>query len=122
MLQNLDRTTSLIGESGRKYTFALYSFDSFDDLKGLKKMSALYLFTRRKFVDGSYYHDYLYFGETGDLSTRYNNHHKEKELVKEKSNCIGFYTSAPDDEDARKKIEEDVLAANNFPLNTANNS
>jgi len=122
MLKELGKTTSLTGQSGQKYVFNLYSFDAYDDIKDAwKSVPALYLFTRRYVSNGAYYHTYIYLGETGDLSTRFLNHHKEDCIKQNSSNCIGIYTNVSTVEEERFAVEKDILLANSFPCNDQNN-
>ncbi len=122
MVKELGRTTTLKGQSGKEYVFSLYLFDSFEDLKSAwENFPALYLFTQRYSSNGAYYHNYIYLGETGDLSTRFDSHHKEQCIIKHQSNCIGIYKNVPQDETKRKEVEKDILMANDFPCNEQNN-
>ena len=122
MIKDIRKTTTIKGESGKEYRFSLYTFDRFEEVKtGWKQIPALYLFTRRELSNGAYYHTYLYLGETGDLSQRFNNHHKEAELVQKGTNCIGIYMNVPQNEDERKLLEKDILSAHKFPCNEQNN-
>lgn len=121
-MRKLNKTTSLKGKSGKKYTFDLYSFDKFDELSDeiTAEKGAIYLFTKHILKNGKYYHEYIYLGETSDISTRYANHHKRRCIMSHSSNCIGFiFTDASDDE--RKAMEKDILEANDFPCNDMNN-
>lgn len=118
MFTNIGKTTTIKGESGKEYQFQLYTFDTFEDIKSAwNSIPALYLFTRRELSNGAYYHTYLYLGETGDLSTRFQNHHKESEIMSHGSNCIGIYSHVPADEPGRLNLERDLLLANKFPCN-----
>lgn len=122
MLSNTNRTIDLIGLSGYTYRFSLYSFDSFIDLKDAFKtnFSALYLFTRRSFGNENNSHDLVYLGETGDLSTRFESHHKEFCITRHGANCIGIY-AASENERQRLAEENDLLANYDFPCNDINN-
>lgn len=118
MLKNLGKTTSLTGQSGKKYSFKLYSFDEYEDVKNAwEHFPALYLFTRRYMSNGAYYHTYLYLGETGDVATRFQSHHKESCIKSHGSNCIGIYPDVPEDEKKRLEIEKDILLNYQFPCN-----
>ena len=122
MVKELGRTTTLKGQSGKEYIFSLYLFDTFEELKSAwKSIPALYLFTQRYRSNGAYYHNYIYLGETGDLSTRFDNHHKEQCIKNHRPNCIGIYTNVPQEEPKRKDVEKDILLANDFPCNEQNN-
>lgn len=107
-MKNLNKVTILKGKSGKKYTFSLFSFDNFEELSDElnEEKGALYLFTKRNLKNGKYVHDYIYLGETSDISTRYGNHHKRRCIISHGSNCIGFFFSDKDEEErkAMKKI------------------
>lgn len=121
MVNELGKITTLVGKSGRKYEFSLWSFDDFDDVKSTFTGGGLYLFTNRHLSDGVFKHTYIYLGETGDYYTRYDGHHKEECIKKNHSNCIGFYSMQNATEKERKEVEEDLLANYVFPCNTINN-
>lgn len=122
MFLNIEKTTTIKGISGKEYQFRLYTFGDFDEIKPVwKPIPALYLFTRRELSNGAYYHTYLYLGETGDLSQRFSNHHKERDIMSHGANCIGIYSNVPNDESERIKLENDILLANKFPCNDQNN-
>lgn len=119
MVTNINKTTTVKGLSGKEYKFVLYTFDTFSDVQTNLWLSepALYLFTHREYSNGAYYHTYLYLGETGDLSQRFANHHKEEELKQRQTNCIGIYLDVPQNEADRKQVEKDILSAYKFPCN-----
>lgn len=123
MLTKVNGTLDLTGLSGHIYRFTLYTFSSFEDLKEAfrQDFSALYLFTRRIYSgDNAYNHDLIYLGETGDLSSRFNAHHKEFCIKKHGANCIGIY-AANSNETLRRKEESDLLFNYDFPCNDINN-
>lgn len=122
MLSDTNRTLDLKGNSGLTYRFSLYTFDSFDDLKDSFRADypALYLFTRRTLGQGTFNHDLIYIGETGDLSTRFDNHHKEQCIKRNGANCIGIF-AASRIEYTRKNQERDLLFNYDFPCNDQNN-
>lgn len=92
MVKNINKTTTLKAANGKEYVFDFYSFDAFSDLKGFfDEDPALYLFTRRYKKGDSYTHDLIYLGETCNLNSRFNDHHKEDCIKKNKANCIGIY-------------------------------
>lgn len=121
MVRELGKTTTLIGSSGKEYTFSLWGFDDFDDVKRTFTGGGLYLFTYRHVVSGKYKHTYIYLGETDDYYTRYDQHHKEDCIRLHCSNCIGFYSMPDASEDERKTAEDDLLENNDFPCNIVNN-
>lgn len=121
-MNKLYKILTLTGISGNEYEFTLYSFDDFDELSEEidEARGALYLFTKRHLKNGQYFHDYIYLGETSDISTRYGNHHKKECIMSHRGNCIGFYYTDVDD-DTRKAMEKDILDAYDFPCNDMNN-
>lgn len=121
MVEELNKVTTLEGISGKKYTFSLWSFEIFDDVKSTFTGGGLYLFTRRHSVGGQYMHDYIYLGETEDYYVRFNGHHKEQSIMGYQANCIGFYPMPNVSQSARKEVEADLLGRYNFPCNEANN-
>ena len=121
MVSELGKITTLTGISGIKYEFSLWSFDDFDDIKKTFTGEGLYLFTKRYEATDGYRHKYIYLGETEDYYTRYDNHHKEECIKMQNSNCIGFYSMPNSSENERKSVEDDLLAAYNFPCNNKNN-
>ena len=121
MVVDLDTTITIQGISGNYYIFNVYSFSEFSDLyDAFKSISALYAFTKR-FPQGiGYTHDLIYVGETGNLSTRFYNHHKESCIIRNNANCIcihSFYGT----ESERLAAEADILNAFDLPCNIKNN-
>lgn len=118
MVQGTNTTLTLSGLSGKQYIFNLYTFDSFLELKdAFKPIPALYLFTKRWLRDAdSFSHDLVYLGETGDLSSRFDNHHRETCIVSRSANCIGIFSTTSVEKD-RRLFEEDILGAYDFPCN-----
>lgn len=107
--------------SGTNYIFNVYGFSSFSDLTdAFKAIPALYAFTRRFPQDLSYTHDLVYVGETSDLSTRFNNHHKEHCIMGRNANCIGIHSFHGSQEE-RLAAEADILNAFDLPCNDINN-
>ena len=122
MVKDLDTTITIQGMSGAYYIFNVYGFSKFSDLSdAFKSISALYAFTKRFAKSAvSYTHDLIYVGETGNLSTRFNNHHKENCIMRGNANCIcihSFYGS----ESERLAAEADILNAFDLPCNEKNN-
>jgi hypothetical protein len=102
---------TITGKSGKKYSFDIYSLDTI-----FKAVGGIYVFTRRyQGADSKYNHDYIYCGKTDDLSTRFDNHHKEDCIKKNKANCICVMGVSTEKE--RTTIEEDILKGNNFKCN-----
>ena len=121
MVKDINKTTKLKTADDKEYVFDLYTFDEFDDLKGyFDEDPALYLFTRRYKEGEKHYHDYIYLGETCNLNSRFNDHHKEACIKKNKANCIGIYRFGGT-EKVRKSAESSLLDAQDFPCNKQNN-
>jgi hypothetical protein len=99
------------GQSGTKYDFNVYPLD-----QAFKAVGGVYAITRRyKNSNGGYSHEIIYVGETGDLSTRFDNHHKTDCFEQHEANCI--CTLRDDDEDSRLSKEADLIKKHNPPCN-----
>lgn len=99
------------GQSGTKYSFNVYPMD-----QAFKAVGGVYAVTRRyKNSNGGYSHEIIYVGETGDLSTRFNDHHKADCFTRHKANAI--CTHRDDDEDSRLSKEGDLIKKHNPPCN-----
>lgn len=96
-------TLTLRGASGQQYVFDVYAFDT-----DFEALGAVYAITRRtRKEDDSYSHTTIYIGETGDLSTRFDGHHKEDCFVQHDANCKCIHLD--DDEDSRFAKEADLI-------------
>ena len=94
---------TLKGASGQTYDFEVYSYDS-----DFNALGAVYAITRRtQKNDGNYKHTLIYIGETGDLSTRYNGHHKEDCFFQHNANCTCIHLD--DDENSRLATKADLI-------------
>jgi hypothetical protein len=91
-------TTTLTGDSGRKYEFEVYALDAELDAVG-----AVYAVTRR---DGDR-HVPLYFGQTGDISVRLSGHHKSECFDENDADCLCVHRD--DELDSRLKKELDLM-------------
>jgi hypothetical protein len=99
------------GESGTKYKFEVYSRET-----TFNHVSAVYLLTKRtQKSDGTGTHEFLYVGETGDLGTRFDDHHKQDCFDRKGANCICVHRDG--NEKSRLATESDLLAARNWPCN-----
>ena len=99
------------GDSGNTYKFEVWPMN-----QSFNAVGAVYAVTRRyKNANGGYSHKFIYVGETADLSTRFDNHHKADCFVEENANCI--CTHRDDDEDSRLAKEGDLIAKHNPPCN-----
>lgn len=122
MIKDLNTTITIKGRSGTIYIFNVYGFTKFSELKdAFKSIPALYAFTRR-FPNSaiSYTHYLLYVGETGDLSTRFNDHHKQECITRSNANCICIH-SFKGTQAERLSAEADILNAFDLPCNVKNN-
>ena len=97
---------TLSGSSGYTYTFLVYPLGT-----AFKSLPGVYVVTRRhpKLFDPGFEHSILYFGETEDLSTRFDNHHKAASFRRNNANCIGVLLEGCIDEVARRAIESDLV-------------
>jgi len=109
-----DNTYVLTGQSGKKYIFNIYSIDT-----SFSAVGGIYLFTRRTKSGDTFLHTNKYLGKTNDLSTRFDNHHKEDCIVENNANCL--CVMRVDSEDDRTNYETDLLLANNTTCNEINN-
>jgi len=67
-------TITLKGLSGTEYKFNVYKWDTdFDNIGAV-----YYISNRHKDDDGGWTHIKIYIGQTGDLSDRFDNHHKSE--------------------------------------------
>ena len=104
-------TLKLAGASDQTYNFTVYNYDT-----EFTAVGAVYEITRReRKPDGNYSHTAIYIGETGDLSTRFDNHHKESCFTQNNANCKCIHLDA--NEDSRLMKEADLIANYNLPCN-----
>lgn len=121
MVTDLKVNLTLTGASGKSYLFNLYGYDSFEQLKNaFKPLAAIYVFSQRYANEGDFNHHLIYLGQTGDLSTRYDDHHKESEINSNYGNCIWIHVFNGSDTE-REEAEKDILAAYDFSCNEVNN-
>lgn len=104
-------TLTLTGASGTKYAFNVYLYGT-----NFNAVGAVYCISKRtEKTDGTGSHTKIYIGETGDMSERFDNHHKEFCFKRHNANCISIHRE--DNEDKRLNIEEDLIDAYNLPCN-----
>lgn len=121
MITDLGVTMTLQGVSGKSYLFTLFEYSSFGQLlDAFKPLQAIYVFSKRFYREGVFSHSLLYLGQTNDLSTRFNNHHKETEIGEHYGNCIWIHVCSGTDSQ-REEEERDLLAAYDFVCNEVNN-
>jgi hypothetical protein len=104
-------TVTLKGRSGQTYDFEVWALG-----QAFNAVAAVYAITcRYKNSKDEYTHDVIYIGQTEDMSTRFDDHHKADCFKKHKANCI--CTHRDDDEDSRLAKEQDLIANYNPPCN-----
>ncbi len=104
-------TMTITGQSGTQYAFEVFSWDTnFNDV------GAVYVITKRiPKTEGGGSHTYVYVGETGDLSERFDSHHKIECFAQHGANCICVHVESG--EKSRLVKESDLIAALNPPCN-----
>jgi hypothetical protein len=96
-------TVKFRGGSGEEYDFEVWPFG-----QAFNAVGAVYVVTRRyQNAQGKYNHEVLYVGETEDLSTRFDGHHKAACFARHKADCI--CTHRDDDGDSRLAKEDDLV-------------
>ena len=105
-------TVTFTGASGSKYEFNSYAFGT--NFK--ENYGAVYFITNRhKNDDGGYSHEKIYVGQTEDLSTRFDHHHKQDCFDQNNANCICIH--GEQNENIRLNIERDLIDKYNPPCN-----
>ncbi len=99
------------GKSKNSYAFGVYEWGT-----EFKALGAIYVITKRT-VDagGQGSHTFIYIGQTGDLSERFDNHHKASCFTKNGVNCICVHLES--NEKIRLAIESDLIDGNSTPCN-----
>lgn len=93
----------LLGKSGEQYQFSIYPMD-----EKFEAVGAVYAVTRQyENEKGTYTHHVVYVGETGNLSTRFDNHHKAECFKEHKADRICIHPK--DDKDSRLVVEGDLI-------------
>lgn len=99
------------GLSGAKYGFAIYPLN-----QDFRAVGAVYIVTKRIINNqGVGNHYFIYIGQTGDLSVRFNNHHKAACFSKNGANCICVHVCSGESE--RFDIETDLCRNHLAPCN-----
>lgn len=88
------------GKSGKKYKYYIEEIES-----SFKAVPGNYIFSKE--VEPHKWKP-IYIGQTGDLSERFNNHHKKECIEKEDATHIHVHSSS-EDEDVRKEEESDLI-------------
>ena len=92
---------TLRGASGVTYTFTAFPWGT-----PFKSVGAVYAVLRREASDQ---HVVLYVGETGDVGTRFDNHHKQSCFDRNRKTHIGVLLESS--VQYRLEIEADLVAA-----------
>jgi hypothetical protein len=100
----------LTGKSGTKYTFEMYPLDT-----SFRVVGGVYIITKRTVVSAGGSHSLIYVGHTGNLSERFDDHHKADCFKRHGANCIGVLLE--ENEQRRLAIEADLLKAYDWPCN-----
>ncbi|MDT7832035.1 hypothetical protein RQM59_06565 [Flavobacteriaceae bacterium S356] len=103
-------TITLEGCSGKSYEFIIHAKGT-----NFNSVGGVYYITKIK----NNKHTRIYLGITNDLSTRFDNHHKEDCFEENGATHIAIHKSSSESE--REKIEKDILCKYNFPCNEQNN-
>lgn len=105
-------TVNLKGKSGNSYAFEIYSID-----QAFNSVGAVYAILKYELRSGSTtaWYVHIYIGETGDLSTRFTNHHKQDCFDNHGANRIGVHVDSS--EKSRKSVEDDILNGGKWPCN-----
>src|SRR5258708_38820954 len=103
-------TAEFIGKSGNKYSFDVYHFG-----QAFNAVGAIYIFTTRTVTNGAGSHVFAYIGQTGDLSERFDNHHKAVAIKAQNPNCICIHVE--NNERLRCEIKTDLIAGKRTPCN-----
>jgi hypothetical protein len=104
-------TINLKGASGASWTFEVYRRDT-----AFRALGAVYVQSvRRQKADGGGSHQFIYVGQTGDLSNRPLNHHKKGCFDRAGANALLIYVEA--NERTRLAIERDLTASLDPPCN-----
>jgi hypothetical protein len=98
------------GRSKKNYDFAVYAWGT-----EFKALGAVYVITQRTVTDNKGIHKVIYFGQTGDLSERFDNHHKASCFKKNGVNCICILLES--NEKTRLAIESDLIDGNDTLCN-----
>ncbi len=104
-------TLELSGASGKKYTFTVYAWGT-----EFKSLGGVYAVSRAESNQrGGQTHNVIYVGQTGDLSERFDDHHKAACFQKHSANRICVMVEG--NEQTRLAIERDLIANYNPPCN-----
>lgn len=92
------------GASGRQYTFDVFPIDTIWN----DGIGAVYFVTHRsKGNDGKHYHQNIYVGQTSDLKSRHQNHHRKQCFDQHEANTLCILRESS--ERSRLAIERDLI-------------
>jgi len=94
-------TINWVGKLGTKYKYWIYKIDT-----TFTKSPANYVFAKKS-TEGKFSN--IYTGETGDISERFDNHHKMPCIKREGATHICVHSSS-ESKEVRKKEEGDIIA------------
>lgn len=103
-------TITLKGCSGQNYEFSIYPLGT-----NFKSIGGVYYISKR--IDKT--HSHIYLGTTEDLSSRFDDHHKQRCFNRNGANCISVHVNQS--KEGRELIEKDILCKYNFACNETNN-
>lgn len=101
----------LTGKSWKKYTFNVYLSNT-----EFKNVGGVYLISKRNHETRK--HNFIYIGQTQDLSTRFDNHHRQDCFDRHWYNCISVHSE--NNETVRLQIEKDLIDGIDTPCNKEN--
>lgn len=91
------------GDSGTMYKFNVYPKDT-----NFKALGAVYFITQRyEKTPGNFHHHPIYVGQSGDISKRFDNHHRVNCFERHNWNCICIHQDSS--EISRIQKERDLI-------------
>lgn len=96
-----ERTIHWDGKSGREYKYWIYPIGT-----KMKAVAGNYVFAKETQPNSF---KPIYVGETGDLNTRLDNHHKMPCIIRNGATHICTHTNNAG-EDARREEEQDIIS------------
>ena len=101
-------TITWLGKSGKSYKYEIWSLSEIH-----KAVPANYIFVKETEADR---YQPIYIGQTGDISERFDNHHKMSCIRKNGATHLCSHGSSSDEKE-RKAEESDLLGKWNTPCN-----
>lgn len=99
------------GKSETLYPFEMYPISQ--EFRAVGAVYAILKFDPQPTMPQWY--RYIYIGETGDLSTRFSNHHKQSCFDRYGADWIAVHPDSS--EESRTSKEADILAGGSWPCN-----